>query len=201
MAVAADVMNRRQETLASIVAWNQACLGNDLNPLLRDFLLNSVSSIAKTGVWSARGQWRQFESFSADDIDPVHIHLYRSIPYASFWPELERSLLEGYSAAQLSDGYIRENPPFGGQTAEGRMMGDTCTAFVLAVLQLWRNGGCSASWLAGIYPSVKAATNWQLRRSAAHGLPSWLDTSYDWFGLATMEVASYAFVVFVLSIT
>ena len=71
--------------IGSIAAWNAACTGNDLSALLRDFLVNSVSTIAKTGVWAASNKWRQFESFSADDIDPVHIHLYRSIPYAWFW--------------------------------------------------------------------------------------------------------------------
>lgn len=53
-------------------------------------------------MWFKTAGWRQLESFSDDDPDPAHIHLYRSIPYAAFFPELSRSLLLGaYAASQV----------------------------------------------------------------------------------------------------
>jgi uncharacterized protein (DUF608 family) len=76
LVVATDVVERLPQMLTSVVEWNHACLTNDLSVRMRDFLVNSVSTIAKTGIWSGARVWRQFESFSADDIDPVHIHLY-----------------------------------------------------------------------------------------------------------------------------
>jgi hypothetical protein len=250
ISAATSVANRLPAVLAGIIEWHNVCQANTLDPLLRDFYVNSVATLAgdecslpflyffysgnlsdrsspprgeiaichrllgvniptkdrkltirigigpktsqaKTGVWASDGDFRQFESFSADDIDPVHIHLYRSFPTATFWPELERNLLEGYARAQLPTGYIRENPPFGGQTAEGRMMGDTSTAFVLAVLQLWQTGGAPLPWLRQIYPSVAAAVGWQLSQSIKYGLPTRLQTSYDWFGFDTADLCSY----------
>lgn len=122
----------------------------------------------------------------------MHIHVYRSIPYAWFFPELEQSVLEGYKQSQQGDGYILENSPFGGQEEAGRMMGDTSTAYILAILQLWRSQGAAIKpWIAEMYPSVRAAATWQLNRSSACGLPTKLETSYDWFGFAEADVAAY----------
>eukprot|EP00729_Bicosta_minor_P000391 gene391-5008_t len=191
-AAAAHMAANLPSIVSSIAEWNAAITNNDLSKQLRDFLVNSISTIAKTGIWVASGEWRQFESFSADDIDPVHIHLYRSIPYAWFFPELEQSVLEGYKQSQQGDGYILENSPFGGQEEAGRMMGDTSTAYILAILQLWRSQGAAIKpWIAEMYPSVRAAATWQLNRSSACGLPTKLETSYDWFGFAEADVAAY----------
>jgi hypothetical protein len=164
----------------------------------RDFMVNSMSQLIKTSMWFADGSWRQLESFSDDDPDPVHIHLYRSIPYAAFFPELSRNLLlTAYAKNQEASsgpnhGYIHENFPLGiGQTNLGRAMGDTSTAFILDVYQLHKLGGANAAWLRAIWPHVKAAAGFQIRNAQAFGLPTKLTTTYDWFALESHEVVSY----------
>jgi len=65
----------------------------------------------KTGIWVVDGRWRQYESFSCNDMEPVHIHLYRSIPLTALWPELVWNLLDtGYAITQdgCGEGYVPE---------------------------------------------------------------------------------------------
>lgn len=174
--------------------WHALTLGADLARDWADFLCNSLAALAKTGMWFGDGSWRQLESFSDDDPDPVHIHLYRSLPYAALFPELDRSLLAGaYARYQnRSSGYVHENFPLGGQTNLGRTMGDTSTAFVLDVYQLWKGGGANKTWATALWPNVRLAVEFQLNRAAEWGLPTKLTSTYDWFWLETFDVTSYA---------
>ena len=195
-AVAVDTAHRLADgsLVRGVQEWHDTCLSASDMPLdWRDFLVNSMATLAKTGMWFADGSWRQFESFSDDDPDPVHIHLYRSIPYANFFPELSRNLIEtAYAHYQNStSGYIHENFPLGGQTALGRAMGDTSTAFVLDIYQLHINGGANRTWLARLWPNVKAAAQFQLDNAARFGLPTKLTCSYDWFALESHDAAAY----------
>ena len=179
--------------VADIQAWHDSCFDSELPVEWQDFLVNSLSQLIKSSMWFRSGSWRQLESFSDDDPDPVHIHLYRSIPYAAFFPELSRDLLlNAYAKNQnRSSGYIHENFPLGGQTALGRAMGDTSTAFILDIYQLYKLGGANASYLRLIWPHVEAAAGFQMRNAAVFGLPTKLTTSYDWFVLEQHDVVAY----------
>lgn len=191
--VAARTASRIDDVVLGIRRWHELTLSTDLSVDWRDFLVNSVAALSKTAMWFANGDWRQFESFSADDPDPVHIHLYRSLPYAALFPELDRSLLSGAYARWQNgtSGYVYENFPLGGQTALGRIMGDTSTAFILDVYHLWRGGGANRSCVETIWPNVRLAVEFQMGRSTEWGLPTRLTTTYDWFALEMYDVASY----------
>ena len=66
----------------NIQQWHNSVLANDLPIDLRDFLVNSLAAIVKTSMFfetcgpSLPPCFCQLESFSDDDPDPVHIHLY-----------------------------------------------------------------------------------------------------------------------------
>jgi len=107
---AATAVGRSVDTvIANIQRWHGLIFSTDLPVDWKDFLVNSMAALAKTSMWFSDGSWRQFESFSDDDPDPVHIHLYRSLPYAAFFPELDRSLLSGAYALwqNRTSGYVR----------------------------------------------------------------------------------------------
>ena len=64
--------------------------------------------------------------------------------------------------------------------------------YILAILQVWKAQGVAVKpWIEKMYPSVRSAVMWQLNRSSACGLPTRLETSYDWFGFANADVAAY----------
>lgn len=123
----------------------------------------------------------------------MHIHLYRSVPLSLFFPRLARNLLEAYAKRQRDDGYIPEAlgdgcsaPPgpldassAGPTQCGGRLLGDTASAYLLAVYQSFLGDG-DLGWLRGKMGSVAAAVRWQALRSEEHGLPSGLGNTYDW---------------------
>ena len=73
---------RIPETLKALLSWQALCFDTTLPGNLQDALINSVATMAKTGMWFADGRWRQWESFSCPGVDPIHIHFYRALPYA-----------------------------------------------------------------------------------------------------------------------
>jgi len=181
------------DILDDVGKWHQLCFDNTLPEWLQDAMVNSVATMAKTGIWFKDGRWRQWESFSCPAVDPVHIHFYCSLPYAWFFPELRRSELRGYAAAQREDGYIQEN--LGNERTQldkpsGRMMGDGCTAFILEIYQdyLWSG---DEDFLNELWTSVKKAAEWQINRSQEYGLPDHLNNTYDWWGFENKDIVSY----------
>lgn len=50
-AAAAYMAANLPSIVSSIAEWNAAITNNDLSKQLRDFLVNSISTIAKTGIW------------------------------------------------------------------------------------------------------------------------------------------------------
>ncbi len=169
---------------------------------LQDALANSLATMAKTGLWAHDGRWRQWESFSCPSLDPIHIHFYRVLPYAWFFPDLRRSQMRGFASAQRADGYIQEN--LGGVGTDidhggGRMMGDGPTVFVLEAYQdyLWSN---DRGFLDDMWPSVQRALRWQIERSRNHGLPEHLENTYDWWEFDKKELVSYNAVLHVAAL-
>ena len=202
--VADKVLARLPATWQAIGAWQQLCLDNGLPDWLQDAMVNSVATMAKTGMWVEDGRWRQWESFSCPAIDPVHIHFYRSLPYALFFPELQRNEFRGYAACQQGDGFIFEDlgnwdnlPAFfngnGGKRldqAGGRMMGDCTSAFVLGVYNQYLWSG-DRKGLDEFWPAAKKAARWQIQRSLKFGLPERLDNTYDWWDFSNKDIVSY----------
>ena len=102
LALLADVL----AVLGDVREWWWAVQHDDLPDWLHDFLVNSPSTFARTDVWWADGTWRQDESFTCDNLEPMQIHLLRSISMALFFPELAESVLRGYAASLRPDGSI-----------------------------------------------------------------------------------------------
>ena len=73
--VAARALASEEHLLRTNFLWNQAVHRSGLSLALRHLLLNSLGTFIKTGVWTADGRWRQFESFSCNDLEPVHLHV------------------------------------------------------------------------------------------------------------------------------
>ncbi|MGQ9788973.1 MAG: GH116 family glycosyl-hydrolase [Candidatus Hadarchaeaceae archaeon] len=82
------------------------CFDNFLPDWLQDVLINSAATMYKTGMWFKDGRWRQWESFSCPVVDPLHIHFYRSLPYAFFFFNLQQNILKGFAKTQRDDGCI-----------------------------------------------------------------------------------------------
>ena len=191
--VAARAARGRQSALQSILQWQRLCFDNSLPAWLQDAMVNSLGTMAKTGMWLADGRWRQWESFSCPNLDPVHIQFYRVLPYAWFFPQLKRNQMRAFAAAQQPDGYIREKMGHRSTPLDhprGRMMGDGNTCFVLELYQdhLWSG---DRAFLAELWPAARRALQWQLRRAERYGLPARLNNSYDWFFFADKDLASY----------
>jgi uncharacterized protein (DUF608 family) len=201
-AVADRSLTQLQSIWQSLSEWQRICFDNDLPDWLQDAMINTASTMAKTGMWAEDGRWRQWESFSCSAIDPIHIHWYRALPYALFFPSLEKSEFRGYARGQDADGFIHED--LGGassklDTPRGRNMGDCTSAFILGVyeLALWTG---DSDWLREMWPYVRKAAEWQLGRAARFGLPEHLNNTYDWWDFDKKDVVAYNAVLHLASL-
>ena len=195
--VAAKVLSRLPSTWAAIAQWQRTVFDNSLPEWLQDALVNSLATMYKTGIWFGDGRWRQWESLSCAGLEPEHIHFYRSLPYAFFFPDLQKHLLATHARFQRGDGFIYEQMTTGcfEPTSEldqpgGREMGDSASDFVLEALQIYAWTG-DKHYLDSIWPNVKKAADWQIQRSASHGLPKLLESTYDWWDFPQKELVSY----------
>lgn len=139
----------------------------------------------------------QWESFSCSGLNPLHIDFYRVLPYAFFFPDLEKRMLVEHGESQQADGFIPEQLTTGCFTAEselgqpgGRQMGDSETCFLLCAWQIYSWTG-DKKFLDSIWDRVKKAAQWQLRRSAAFDLPRNLINTYDWWKSEEKDLVSY----------
>ncbi len=195
--VAEKVLGRLETTWKAIRCWQRTVFDNSLPDWLQDALVNSLATMYKTGVRFGDGRWRQWESFSCAGFEPEHIHLYRALPYAFFFPELQKQLLSTHARFQLSDGFIHEQLTTGCFSPEseldepgGREMGDSATDFLLEAWQIWAWTG-DRGYLDSIWPHAKKAAEWQIHRSEPYGLPKYLENTYDWWQFAKKELVSY----------
>ena len=125
-------------------------------------------------------------------MDSVHNDFQRHLPYLWSFPELEAQKSKTW--ASMSKTYIVESmttgclaPPGPLDRAGGRQMGDVSTIWALGVYELYVTGalGDKATallWIQAIWPSVKAALQWQLEQCSnpeSPGLPHGLVCTYD----------------------
>jgi non-lysosomal glucosylceramidase len=195
--VASKVLDRLSETQKSIKAWQAVILQNSLPDWLQDSLVNSVATMYKTGMRLEDGRWRQWESFSCAGLDPVHIDFYRILPYAFFFPELQEHLLSTHAKFQQDDGFIHEQLTTGCFSVDshldepgGREMGDSASSLILEAWQIYSWSG-DRVFLDSIWPNVKKAAEWQIRRSETYGLPQKLENTYDWWQFGEKDLVSY----------
>jgi len=108
--VARHTLDREAHMLEKVLAWNQGLYHTGLPVHMSHMLLNSLGTFVKTGLWTGDGRWRQYESFSCNDVEPVHLHGYRSIPLTYLFPELTENILDtGFGITQLPcSGYVPE---------------------------------------------------------------------------------------------
>lgn len=69
-------------------------------------------------------------------------------------------------------------------------MGDSSSAFVLEVLELYRWAN-DMTTLKLYWENVKQVVHWQLNQSATYEVPLKLETSYDLLGFPSFEIAAY----------
>lgn len=200
--VADKVAGRLGGDWRAMLQWQQVMRSNSLPEWLQDSLINSVATMYKTGMRFRDGRWRQWEAFSCADVDPGHIDFYEVLPYMFFYPELRKQILSRFATVQHPDGFIPEVLGTGGvpdsvksgagplDQPGGREMGDSATVFVLGVWQYYLWTGDRA-FLDSLWPHVKSAARWQIERSAAFGLPEYLQTTYDLFQFDKKTLVSY----------
>lgn len=192
--VATTALGRMDESWTNILEWNRSCFDNSLPDWLQDGLVNSAGTIFKTSLWTEDGRFRQYESFSCWDIEAIHIHFARALPYELFFPELKENLFELFAKLQREDGYIHEQyPDRSGKhfdQAGGRNNGDSCTLFILGVYMSyhWRN---APEFTDAMWPHVKQAAQWQIQRAKEYGLPNNLVSTYDLSGFESKNLVSY----------
>ena len=191
--VAERVLSRLAENRQSILEWQRLCFDNSLPEWLQDALLNSVATMAKTGMWIEDGRWRQWESFSCSALEPVHIHFYRSLPYMLFFPQLSQSQFRGFASIQKPDGFINEDLGNSGRpidNSQARDMGDCTSTFILGVYNhyLWT---ADRRFLDELWPAARKAAQWQIGRSRSFGLPARLNNTYDWWAFQDKDVVAY----------
>lgn len=195
--VADRVLGRLERTWSDIHAWQQTVFDNSLPGWLQDALINSVATMYKTSLRFRDGRMMQWESFSCSGLNPLHIDFYRVLPYAFFFPDLEKRMLAEHAASEQGDGFIPEQLTTGCSAPQselrqpgGRQMGGSATDFLLGAWQIYAWTG-DKQYLDSIWKKVKCAAAWQLLRSADFGLPRDLETTYDWWGFAKKDLVSY----------
>ena len=197
------------QVVADVRALHEPFTASSLPPYLADLLVNSLSH-TRNAMWFARcphchasadprvngtagrGFFRQFEANDCADMDSIHNDGERHVPYLMFLPDHTRSKLAAWAGNQGAGGMlaeqIQQTDPDGGY---GRVMSDGSSMFILYVLELLRWGGDGAT-AALYYPTVKRAAQWQIKASAAIGLPYKLETTYDILKFPDFDYSAYA---------
>lgn len=184
-----DIVENLSNIISSIEKWHKFwdSSNNDLYPdYLKDTFINGASFIARTGYFlesdiNNTGIWRQSESFSCFQIDPPHIHGYRSFAYQLIYGDiLDRGTLSMYSYGQINDdgeGLVSEL--FGGGCSNvngimgepsGGKRGDDNSIYIMdmyAQFKWYRDG---KDYVGNKYQYVKQAMNWIINASVPFGL-------------------------------
>eukprot|EP01084_Bolivina_argentea_P033973 62838_1 len=145
----------------------------------------TVNKCDVSGVVSSNndktGLWRQAESWSCFQIDPPHIHGYRSLAYnLIFGNTLDRGTLNMYTYGQIDNGLVSEL--FGGGCGgvngvmgqpSGGARGDDNSIYVLDMYSQFKWYKDGSKYVGDRYKYVKAAMNWIIEGSIPHkyGLP------------------------------
>lgn len=159
---------------------------------LDDSLVNSAATTLKTTMYLRDGRWRQWESKSCSQMEPPHIHGYRSLFYSTVFPDLERQTVNLYTEAMLPDGTVSEL--FGGgcggasrtynlDHAMGGARGDDNAVYLLDVYQNWLFHKDGDEFLERVWPKFVLAVRWQLAHADEYGLTANLVNTFDEHGL------------------
>jgi uncharacterized protein (DUF608 family) len=133
----------------------------------------------RTGMWVRDGRWRQFESFSCPYLDPIHVQLYRSQTFACFFPELLKSMLEGFVNTQQDDGRIAHDlGRSSGFDVPANYRRQTSSIFLINVYQYYRATG-DREFLERVWPASRKAAEWAIRQSGSLKLPTKLQSTYE----------------------
>ncbi len=198
--VTSTALSRLPETIDGISRWHQSCFDNSLPEWLQDSLVNSAATMYKTSLWAEDGRFRQYESFSCPNTEPIHITLARSLPYDLFYPDLAQNIFSAFAKFQLDDGYIQEKTCGRGPSAyplgfdapprNGRILGDCCPSFILTVYKAHK-WSTDSSFADEMWPHAKRAAEWQILRAGELGLPNRLASTYDLSSFQSKDIVSY----------
>ena len=186
-----DIVENISDIILSIQSWHNLwnLSNNELYPdYLKDIYINGPSFISRTGYLleseeNNTGIWRQAESFSCYQIDPPHIHGYRTFAYQLIYGSiLDRGTLNMYTYKQInSDGPGLVSELFGGSCSgiggimgqpSGGKRGDDNSIYIMNMyshLKWYRDG---ANWIkkGNKYKYIKSAMNWIINASIPNGL-------------------------------
>ncbi|XP_065174441.1 uncharacterized protein LOC135804487 [Sycon ciliatum] len=178
---------------------------------LEDALVNSPGAMTKTAMFLKDGRWRQFESHSCAQMEPPHIHGYRSLAFNSLFPTLEHNTLMLYADHMTADGLVSEE--FGGgcggasrtynlDKANNGARGDDNAVFIMDVYMNWLNYNESAGlqFLKSIWDKYTLAIRWQLAHGSKYGLTGDLVNTFDEHGLMG-DVNSYNAFLYISSLS
>ena len=177
-AVATDAVSNMRQSLGSVLSWNRWVMANDaLSTGLKDLLVNSPATFVKTGLWLANGRWRQFESYSCDQMENAHLHAPRVLAmFGLGWAQLDLSVLRLYNRTLQADGYVPSL--FGGGCNghgpldvgdRGRLRGDDNSLFILDAFAYHRSVPGGSDAIRAIWPAVQRAAEWNFGQAEQHG--------------------------------
>ena len=200
----------RPAALAGVIADIQAVhtpfYSSSLPTAIQDQLVNSLSHI-RTAMWwrecpgchptkdsrmSNRGFWRQWEAFDCPDLDSIHNDGERHMPYITMFPNSTRSKLAAWAANQGANGMLAEQiNQVTPDKAEGRVMSDSTSMFIIYVLELYRWAADDTS-LKLYWPTIKKAVEWHISTCEQFDVPYKLQTTYDVLHFPEYDVSTYS---------
>ena len=153
------------ELLSSTKAWTKELNVLNIDPWLKDALVNNLYPIVSGSLWSKRGRFGIFESPEVCPLlGTMDVRFYGSLPLALFFPQLELKEMLEFAEAQRPQGYIphdlgskRSDLP--SNSTNGFFWKDLNSKFILLVYRdfLMVN---DENFLKKIYPFVKKAFYW-----------------------------------------
>eukprot|EP01083_Nonionella_stella_P170708 581535_1 len=174
------------DVIQNIASWHQlwdVSMNSMFPDFLKDVYLNGPGYISRTSYLleedvNGTGIWRQSESFSCYQIDPPHIHQYRSLAYnLIFGDVLDRGTLKMYTnGAEVEGGMVAER--FGGDCSvingamgqpTGAARGDDNSLYVLGMYSQFKWYADGPEFVRKRFPVVKSAIGWIINQSVPHG--------------------------------
>jgi uncharacterized protein (DUF608 family) len=157
-------LRSRQDLLARTRWWQDLVFDSSLPGWLCRKLLNDASVLFANTIWTAEGEFATLESLGGPEgtLGAMDRRLASHGLLAAFFPELDRSELARFAAAQRADGSVPRSLAAllrSTDLSAARPAPEDAAAFVLQVAKTYRWTG-ERDFLESMAPSVRAALAW-----------------------------------------
>lgn len=179
---------RREKLAERSRSWRELIDRSSLPPATRNLIVNLLYLIPRSSWWLKDGRFVEYESPSCINMQNGGDYWVHS--WSAFFPDLTAGGFRNYAAFQRPSGELPiflgvgevDNPVF--------WKGTALPGFGLGVYWAWQMGGGGAGYLRDLYPVVKKAFRFMMRRDEdgdgvpdSHGIDQAFDT-YPMYGAA-----------------